>query len=74
MQPSFYSEDHQHGVQQVNIFLEKAAGTRTTPTSAVKENEKETLTYTGLTCRSGRPREKGMAELSLRSRYRDAPD
>ena len=45
---------------------------RSTRRRQMQENEKETLTYTRLG--SGRPRGKGMAELSRRSRYRDAPD
>ena len=45
---------------------------RSTRRQQMQKNEKETWNYTGL--RSGRPREKDMAELSLSSRYRDAPD
>ena len=45
---------------------------RSTRRQQIQENDKETRNYTGL--RSGRPREKDMAELSLSSRYHDAPD
>ena len=59
---------NREGVEQKVHYREL----RSTRRQQMQKNEKEARAYTGL--RSGRPREKDMAELSLSSRYPDAPD